>query len=71
MDEIEPQINELLSRAEKGLQILIKKESVLQAKVRVVAGACESTVLNISIGRSIAISSHLTRDCKHYGDEQA
>ena len=33
-DEIEPQINELLSRAEKGLQVLLKKESVLQAKVR-------------------------------------
>ncbi len=33
-DEIEPQINELLSRAEKGLQLLLKKEGVLQAKVR-------------------------------------
>ncbi|KAH9855052.1 Spc19-domain-containing protein [Lenzites betulinus] len=32
-DEIEPQINELLSRAEKGLQILLKRESMLQAKV--------------------------------------
>ncbi|KAI0722374.1 Spc19-domain-containing protein [Cerioporus squamosus] len=32
-DEIEPQINELLSRAEKGLQLLLKKEGVLQAKV--------------------------------------
>ena len=31
-DEIEPQINELLSRAEKGLQVLLKRESVLQAK---------------------------------------
>ena len=33
-DEIEPQINELLSRAEKGLQVLLKRESILQAKVR-------------------------------------
>ncbi|KZT05555.1 uncharacterized protein LAESUDRAFT_625224, partial [Laetiporus sulphureus 93-53] len=32
-DEIEPQINELIARAEKGLQILLKKESLLQAKV--------------------------------------
>jgi len=32
-DEIEPQINELISRAEKGLQILLKRESMLQAKV--------------------------------------
>ena len=32
-DEIEPQINELLSRAEKGLQVLLKRESILQAKV--------------------------------------
>ncbi|RPD66869.1 hypothetical protein L227DRAFT_605313 [Lentinus tigrinus ALCF2SS1-6] len=32
-DEIEPQINELLSRAEKGLQLLLKKESMLQTKV--------------------------------------
>ncbi|TBU41463.1 Spc19-domain-containing protein, partial [Dichomitus squalens] len=31
-DEIEPQINELLSRAEKGLQVLLKRESILQAK---------------------------------------
>ena len=33
-EEIEPQINELLSRAEKGLQVLVKKESILQAKVK-------------------------------------
>ncbi|OSX59327.1 hypothetical protein POSPLADRAFT_1150991 [Postia placenta MAD-698-R-SB12] len=32
-DEIEPQINELISRAEKGLRILLKKESTLKAKV--------------------------------------
>ncbi len=32
-DEIEPQINELLLRAEKGLQVLLKRESMLQAKV--------------------------------------
>ncbi|OBZ70253.1 DASH complex subunit SPC19 [Grifola frondosa] len=32
-EEIEPQINELLSRAEKGLQILIKKEGMLRSKV--------------------------------------
>ncbi|KAI9000733.1 Spc19-domain-containing protein [Trametes punicea] len=32
-DEIEPQINELLSRAEKGMQILLKRESMLQAKL--------------------------------------
>ncbi len=32
-DEIEPQINELLSRAERGLQVLLKRESMLQAKV--------------------------------------
>ncbi|KAI1796102.1 Spc19-domain-containing protein [Ganoderma leucocontextum] len=32
-DEIEPQINELLSRAEKGLQVLLKRENILQAKV--------------------------------------
>ncbi|OJT07118.1 hypothetical protein TRAPUB_2052 [Trametes pubescens] len=31
-DEIEPQINELLLRAEKGLQVLLKRESMLQAK---------------------------------------
>ncbi|KAA1466527.1 hypothetical protein DENSPDRAFT_831384 [Dentipellis sp. KUC8613] len=32
-DEIEPQITELISRAEKGLKALLKKESALQAKV--------------------------------------
>ncbi|GBE79794.1 DASH complex subunit SPC19 [Sparassis crispa] len=32
-DEIEPQINELLSRAEKGLQILLKRESTLRTRV--------------------------------------
>lgn len=32
-DEIEPQINELLSRAEKGLQILLKRENMLLTKV--------------------------------------
>lgn len=32
-DEMEPQINELISRAEKGLQILLKRESMLRAKV--------------------------------------
>ncbi|KAI0677255.1 DASH complex subunit Spc19 [Trametes maxima] len=36
-DEIEPQIFELLSRAEKGLQVLLKKESMLQAKASVEA----------------------------------
>ena len=33
-DEIEPQVTELLSRAEKGLNVLLKKESMLQTKVR-------------------------------------
>ncbi|TFY66635.1 hypothetical protein EVG20_g4453 [Dentipellis fragilis] len=33
-DEIEPQITELISRAEKGLKALLKKESALQAKVK-------------------------------------
>lgn len=32
-DEIEPQINELLLRAEKGLKALQKREGVLQTKV--------------------------------------
>ncbi|CAL1700300.1 unnamed protein product [Somion occarium] len=32
-DEIEPQINELLSRAEKGLRMLMKQESLLRTKV--------------------------------------
>lgn len=32
-DEIEPQINELLERAEKGLKTLIRKENLVQAKV--------------------------------------
>lgn len=32
-DEIEPQINELITRAEKGLKGLLKKESLLHAKV--------------------------------------
>ena len=34
-DEIEPQIIELISRAEKGLKTLQKKEAVLQTKVEV------------------------------------
>ena len=33
-DEIEPQIHELLSRAERGLTILQKRENMLRAKVR-------------------------------------
>jgi DASH complex subunit SPC19 len=32
-DEIEPQITELIERAEKGLKALNKKEAILQAKV--------------------------------------
>ena len=32
-DEIEPQINELIDRAEKGLKALIRKENLIQAKV--------------------------------------
>lgn len=32
-DEIEPQINELLERAEKGVKALQRKESLLQTKV--------------------------------------
>ncbi|TFY74873.1 hypothetical protein EWM64_g9139, partial [Hericium alpestre] len=35
-EEIEPQITELVSRAEKGLKALLKKESVLQTKVEAV-----------------------------------
>ncbi|EIM85647.1 uncharacterized protein STEHIDRAFT_81146 [Stereum hirsutum FP-91666 SS1] len=34
-DEIEPQVTELISRAEKGLKTLLKKESTLQTKVEV------------------------------------
>jgi DASH complex subunit SPC19 len=33
-DEIEPQINELLERAEKGVKALQRKESLMQTKVR-------------------------------------
>jgi len=33
-DEIEPQINELLERAEKGVKALQRKESLIQTKVR-------------------------------------
>ncbi|OSD04547.1 hypothetical protein PYCCODRAFT_107646 [Trametes coccinea BRFM310] len=42
-DEIEPQINELISRAEKGMQILLKKESMLQAKSRPTSRAAATT----------------------------
>ncbi|KAI0700636.1 Spc19-domain-containing protein [Cytidiella melzeri] len=34
-DEIEPQVNELLTRAERGLNTLLKQKSMLQTKVRV------------------------------------
>ncbi|KIJ20516.1 hypothetical protein PAXINDRAFT_67184 [Paxillus involutus ATCC 200175] len=34
-DEIEPQINELLERAEKGLKAFTRKESLIQSKVGV------------------------------------
>ena len=33
-DEIEPQITELVSRAEKGMEALQKKRLLLQTKVR-------------------------------------
>lgn len=33
-DEIEPQINELLSRAEKGMNMLVKRENMLRTRVR-------------------------------------
>ena len=33
-DEIEPQIRELLSRAEKGLRLLVKRENMLRTRVR-------------------------------------
>ncbi|KAI0340819.1 hypothetical protein BDW22DRAFT_1333745 [Trametopsis cervina] len=32
-DEVEPQVSELLSRAERGLGVLLKKEGMLQTKV--------------------------------------
>jgi len=32
-DEVEPQITELMKRAEQGLEALMKKESLLQTKV--------------------------------------
>lgn len=32
-DEIEPQINELIERAEKGLKALVRKENLIKAKV--------------------------------------
>ena len=32
-EEIEPQINELLLRAEKGLRLLMKQESMLRTRV--------------------------------------
>ncbi|KAF7789404.1 hypothetical protein EIP86_000348 [Pleurotus ostreatoroseus] len=35
-DEIEPQINELLSRADKGLKLLVKREAMLASKVKTV-----------------------------------
>lgn len=35
IDEVEPAINELIERAEQGLERMQKKESVLEAKVRI------------------------------------
>lgn len=32
-DEIEPQINELIERAEKGLKALSRKQALIQSKV--------------------------------------
>lgn len=33
-DEVEPQIRELLARADKGLKLLMKRETMLQTRVR-------------------------------------
>ncbi|KAJ3556798.1 hypothetical protein NM688_g1822 [Phlebia brevispora] len=42
-DEIEPQVHELLSRAEKGLKILQKREAMLQSKVKSVQQTQQTT----------------------------
>lgn len=39
-DEIEPQINELIERAEKGLKALSRKENLVQAKVNPLVRFC-------------------------------
>ncbi|KAI0751083.1 Spc19-domain-containing protein [Daedaleopsis nitida] len=49
-DEIEPQINELLSRAEKGLEVLLKKESLLQAKVEAAQSRSSSRTAVNTVG---------------------
>ncbi|KAF5351344.1 hypothetical protein D9758_007999 [Tetrapyrgos nigripes] len=49
-EEIEPQINELLSRAEQGLKGLQKKESQLQAKVE----AAQARPLRPTGGKTMA-----------------
>lgn len=70
-DEIEPQVTELISRAEKGLKTLLKKESTLQTKVRTYAGAPVSFVLTIRrllafslSGRGGPIATCLTTNCR-------
>lgn len=42
IDEVEPAINELIERAEQGLERMQKKESVLEAKVRI----CHFSLMN-------------------------
>ena len=47
-DEIEPQIRELLARAEKGLNNLHRRESVLQAKAEAMKQAKQSSRATVS-----------------------
>ncbi|KIM76427.1 hypothetical protein PILCRDRAFT_826434 [Piloderma croceum F 1598] len=50
-DEVEPQINELLERAEKGVKTLQKKESLMQTKVEA-AQVAQSRPARTLIGTS-------------------
>ncbi|KAI0797105.1 Spc19-domain-containing protein [Abortiporus biennis] len=47
-EEIEPQINELLSRAEKGLKLLNKREMALRAKVDTYSQAAPTSRSNVN-----------------------
>jgi hypothetical protein len=66
-DEVEPQITELISRAEKGLKALQKKQLLLQTKVLGIFCATLFSLLKQNLGRNSSIEAAIAV-CAWWGE---